>query len=265
MKYDSRPIGVFDSGLGGISVLRALYDRLPNESFVYYGDNANAPYGTKTKEEVTQLCRKAVDFLQEKEVKAIVIACNTATAAAALTLREEHPFLPIIGVEPAVRPAALSGDHPQVLIMATPMTLHLDKFLSLEKELSSMADIRTLPCPGLVEYIEKEALAAPETEAFLRDLLKDHLSAPPDALVLGCTHYPFVRPLLKKLFPKNTAFFDGAPGTARQLERRLLAEGLTAPDNQSGSVRFYSSLAGDEIQKRMERFFDTAATVCSAD
>jgi glutamate racemase len=261
MKYDSRPIGVFDSGLGGISVLSALFDRLPNERFLYYGDNANAPYGTKTKDEVLTLCQNAAKKLLLSDVKAIVIACNTATAAAAAALREEYPHLPIIGVEPAVKPAVLSGDHPKVLIMATPMTLHLDKFLSLEKELSPLADIRTLPCPGLVEYIEKEALDCPETEAFLRDLLKEHLADPPDAVVLGCTHYPFVRPLLQKLFPSSTAFFDGADGTAKQLSRRLCEEGLAAPKEQTGSVSFQSSLESDEVKQRMLRFFKTAKTL----
>lgn len=258
MKQDLRPIGVFDSGLGGISVQKELCRLLPHENFIYYGDNAHAPYGTKTPEEVVALCHNAVEFLLRHHVKAIVIACNTATAAAATELRERYRQLPIIGVEPAIRPAVLSGDHPKVLIMATPMTLHLAKFLSLEKELSPLAEIETLACPGLVECIEAQEPNPQKTKAFLETLLQEHLKSPPDAVVLGCTHYPFVLPLLKDLFPDNTAFFDGAKGTARQLQRRLEEEKLSAPSTQSGSVTFYSSTPGDEIKERMRRFFEAS-------
>lgn len=254
MKNDPRPIGVFDSGFGGISVQRALCRLLPHEQFIYYGDNANAPYGTKSEQEVLAHCTAAVSLLLGHNVKAIVIACNTATAASAAQLRKAYPHLPIIGVEPALRPAVLAGDHPRVLIMATPMTLHLEKFRTLARELADKAEIVTLPCPGLVEHIERGDPCGLQTEQFLKSLLAEHLKNPPDAVVLGCTHYPFVLPLLQKLFPAGTAFFDGALGTAKQLRRRLSEEALTAPEEQEGSVCFMSSLEGEEILHRMTQF-----------
>lgn len=252
---DSRPIGVFDSGVGGISVLKALVQRLPNERFIYYGDSANAPYGVKSREEILSLSRSALNKLLSFDVKAVVIACNTATAAAAEVLRAEHEDLPILGVEPAIRPAAFCGKHPTVLIMATPMTLKMDKFKTLEKELSDLAQFLTLPCPGLVELIE-QGLDDQETLcAFLQELLAPHLKNPPKAVVLGCTHYPFIKPLLKRFFPEDTAFFDGAEGTARQLEKRLCEEGLCAPKENAGGVRFLSSKQDGQALFTMERFF----------
>ncbi|MBQ8912103.1 MAG: glutamate racemase [Clostridia bacterium] len=264
MKHDLRPIGVFDSGFGGISVQKALCALLQNEQFVYYGDNANAPYGTKTEKEVLTLCKEAVKELLRYNVKAIVIACNTATAVAVKTLRDNYPDLPIIGVEPALRPAVLAGDHPRVLIMATPMTLHLGKFKALEEELSDKADLVTLPCPGLVEYIERGDPCSKETERFLKTLLKEHLENPPQAVVLGCTHYPFVLPLLKRLFPRETTFFDGAEGTARQLKRRLEERSLTAPAEQKGGVLFLSSQKNEEVTRKMAEFLSICPSVKEA-
>ena len=170
-KGDPRPIGVFDSGVGGISVLRALTKRLPRERFVYFGDSANAPYGVKSKEQILHLSREAVKRLCAFDVKAIVIACNTATAASAEELRLAHPHLPILGVEPAIRPAALSASHPKVLILATPMTLKMEKFQTLQRELAPLADFSALPCPGLVELIARGQQGQEELPAFLEALL----------------------------------------------------------------------------------------------
>ena len=256
-KGDPRPIGVFDSGVGGISVLRALTKRLPRERFVYFGDSANAPYGVKSKEQILHLSREAVKRLCAFDVKAIVIACNTATAASAEELRLAHPHLPILGVEPAIRPAALSASHPKVLILATPMTLKMEKFQTLQRELAPLADFSALPCPGLVELIERGQQGQEELPAFLEALLEPVLADPPDAVVLGCTHYPFILPLLKSYFPKTTRFFDGAEGTARQLERRLTEQALLAPENAEGGVRFLTSQKVEESAIRlMECFFN---------
>ncbi|MBP3321798.1 MAG: glutamate racemase [Clostridia bacterium] len=252
---DSRPIGVFDSGLGGVSVLRALCAHLPSEDFVYFGDSANAPYGVKTQDQILDLSRQATKRLLAFDVKAIVIACNTATAASAECLRTEYPHLPILGVEPAIRPAALSSKHPKVLIMATPMTLKMDKFKTLERSLSPLAEFYTLPCPGLVELIEQGPERSAQLREFLSRLLAPILASPPDAVVLGCTHYPFILPLLKELFPSTTAFFDGAEGTAKQLEKRLAEQNLLAPCTHRGCVRFLSSSTDPQTTALMESFF----------
>ena len=258
MNFNHSPIGVFDSGVGGISVLKVLRRELPGEQFLYYGDTKNAPYGTKTPEEVLGYCREILDFFKKQQVKAVVIACNTATAAAAAALRAENPELPIIGVEPAIKPAALVGSHPKVLVMATPMTLHLDKFRTLAKTLVPLADLITLPCPGLVELIEAGEPNSAQVRAFLARLLGEQLRDPPDAVVLGCTHYPFVLPTLKELFPEKTLFFDGAEGTARQLRRRLQEEDLLAPPSLEGSVRFFSSKNDPETYLLMQKLFHSA-------
>lgn len=258
MNLNHSPIGVFDSGVGGISVLRELCKELPNEQFLYYGDTKNAPYGTKTPEEVLGYCRDILDLFQKQQVKAVVIACNTATAAAAAPLRAEYPKLPIIGVEPAIKPAALTGSHPKVLVMATPMTLHLEKFRTLADSLVPLADLVTLPCPGLVELIERGEPNSKEVRSFLKHLLAEHLSDPPDAVVLGCTHYPFVLPTLTELFDKKTLFFDGAKGTAKQLRRRLQEEGLLAPASSDGGVHFFSSNNDPETRALMQKLFRNA-------
>ena len=243
-----RPVGVFDSGVGGVSVLKELHARLPDEYFLYFGDNANAPYGSKTPEEVRALAENALLMLRGKGAKAIVIACNTATAAAAAYLRAKYPDYPIIGMEPAIKPAALSGGHPRVLVMATPMTLKLEKFKDLESSLEENADFTVLPCPGLVERIEKGQADAPETESFLRTLLKDEIASPPDCVVLGCTHFPFVRSVIDRIFEGKARFFDGAAGTARQLERQLAERELLTKEKGRGGVLFESSAGKREIE-----------------
>lgn len=249
------PVGVLDSGVGGISVLRALTKLLPNEQFVYFGDSANAPYGTKSREEVLRLTFQTTEFLLKMNCKAIVIACNTATAAAAQQLREHYKTLPIIGVEPAIKPAALFMNHPRVLILATPMTLQLEKFKNLAENLSDKATFKTLPCPGLVELIETGKARAPQTEEYLRTLLKEELQDPPNAIVLGCTHFPFVGQTLRRIFGNSVRLFDGAEGTARQLRRKLSENCLLAPPENPGRVVFRNSLHSDEKIKLMENLF----------
>lgn len=246
------PIGVFDSGVGGISVLSALRRELPFEDFVYFGDSAHAPYGTKTPEEVLQFSEQILTHFRTVPVKALVIACNTATAAAADTLRQRYVQLPIIGVEPAIKPTATFTEHPKVLILATPMTLCLEKFRHLLKSLEEKADFFLLPCPGLVELIEQGKTDCPETEGYLRQTLASYLDAPPDAVVLGCTHFPFVKPLLQKLFGEKVRFFDGAEGTARQLHRRLEESELLSARTAEGSLRLESSDPSGQAVRLMQ-------------
>lgn len=246
-------IGVFDSGVGGISVLRALVRELPSERFSYFGDSANAPYGERTTDEVVDLSKSIVDRLLGEGCKAIVVACNTATAAAAETIRRENPHVPVVGIEPAVKPAALSCPGGRVLVMATPMTLALPKFRSLLDRWSDAAEIVPAPCPGLAARIEEGRLGEPDVAELVESLVGRHRGSV-DVAVLGCTHYPFVRRQIREALG-GVPLFDGARGTARQLRSRLAEEGLLAPSWGHGDVSFASSMEGEEEVELYRRFF----------
>ena len=241
MKDNRRQIAVFDSGVGGISVLRELVKALPHELFLYYGDSANAPYGTKTTEQVIDLTTRHIGELIDRGAKAVVIACNTATSAAAEILREKYPLIPIIGIEPALKTAVMSGSHPRVLVMATPMTLRLEKFHRLMDRYESLGQVYLLPCPGLAELVEQGELRGEKIESYLNKLLRDYRDNAVDAAVLGCTHYPFVKPVIASILGDRVQIFDGSRGTARELTRRLEAEGLMYTGSEPGGVVFENS------------------------
>lgn len=242
------PIAVFDSGVGGISVLQALLKVMPNENYWYYGDSANAPYGTKTLEEVRKLTISHVDHFIASGAKAVVVACNTATSAAVRILRQKYPDIPIIGIEPALKPAVLSKEYPNVIVMATPMTIREEKFHNLMERYMGMAHIIPLPCPGLMEYIEHGEIQSRELEEFLERLFEPFEKRKIDAVVLGCTHYPFVSKELQKVLGTNVRLFEGGPGTARETKRRLETAGLLKEEQSEGSIRFENSgLAEDKL------------------
>lgn len=246
MEDAGRPIAVFDSGVGGISVLRSLIDLMPNENFIYYGDSAHAPYGSKTVEEIRALTEMHVLHLLEAGAKAVVIACNTATSADISILRERYPHVPMIGIEPAVKPAVLSKEHPRVLVLATPMTIRQEKFQNLLGQYKEQAEVYSLPCPGLVEYIERGELSGEQLEAFLEKLLAPYRYPAVDCVVLGCTHYPFVAKTIQKVLGENVEVFEGGTGTARETKRRLAERGLLNPSDNCGFVRFENSLDTSE-------------------
>lgn len=248
-----RPVGVFDSGVGGISVLRELVALMPNENYIFYGDSKNAPYGIKSLEEVQQLTCRDAEYLLEQGVKALVVACNTATSAAIQILREKYPDMPVIGIEPALKPAVLAKKNPRVLVMATPMTLREEKFRLLMEKFESEAQILPLPCPGLVEFVERGELESEELEAFLRKLFIEYQEQPVDCVVLGCTHYPFVKGMIQKVLGERVQLFDGGAGTARETYRRLKECGLLNPSTQRGYVMLQSSLESEEA-RRLEQF-----------
>ena len=237
------PIAVIDSGVGGISVLRELRRLMPNEHFLYLGDSANAPYGAKSRAEVLDITRANLESLRTRGIKALVIACNTATSAAAKVLRAENPDLPIIGIEPAVKPAALLCEAPRVLVMATPLTLREEKFLSLVSRFSDRAEVISLPCPGLVELIEGGHLDDGEVDDYCRRLLSPYRELKIDAVVLGCTHYPHVRPVIARHLP-SAVILDGGEGTARETKRRLAELDLLSPPDQKGRVEIENT-SGD--------------------
>ena len=218
-------IAVFDSGVGGISVLRELVRLMPQERYLYFGDSANAPYGTRPTAEVRALTLSAAERLMARGCKALVVACNTATAAAIIDLRAKYPDKIIIGIEPALKVAADHFPGGEVGVMATPVTLREEKFDVLLHRFTDACTVHKIPAPGLVELVERGMAVSEESEALLRPLLapyRDRL----DAVVLGCTHYPFAAPVIGKLLGGHTALLDGGPGTARQTRRRLEAEGL---------------------------------------
>lgn len=237
-------IGVFDSGLGGISVLREMVKIMPSEDFLYFGDSANAPYGVRSTEEVRELTISHVDRLLSQGAKAICIACNTATSAAVAKLRLIYPDLPLVGIEPAIKPAAESMDHPKVLVMATPMTIREEKFQNLLSHFEDQAEIFQLPCPGLMEFIESGIFEGPAIESFLSQLLWDYKDIKLDAVVLGCTHYPFVGKQIQKALGGKVQLYDGSLGTARELKRRITVAGVAKDTDTSGSVTITNSDPG---------------------
>ena len=222
-------IGVFDSGVGGISVLRHLVKVLPGERFLYFGDSANAPYGTRPKEDVKDLTFRAAEYFLSRGIKALVVACNTATSAAIADLRAAYPDLIVIGIEPALKLAADTCPGGTLGVMATPMTLREEKFALLMERFDKSCDIYKLPAPGLVELIETGKADSAEAEDLLRALFAPIPKL--DALVLGCTHYPFAAKAISRVLGEGTILLDGGDGTARETKRRLAEADLLREGN----------------------------------
>ena len=237
-------IAVFDSGVGGISVLRHLVKLMPQERFLYFGDSANAPYGTKTVEQVQQLSLAVAEKLLAQGIKALVIACNTATAAAVDLLREKYPELIVVGIEPAVKLAADRFPKGTVGVMATPLTIDSEKLHKLEDRWKEQCTILPLPTPGLVELVEAGKAVSDESEALLRPMLEPY-AGKLDAVVLGCTHYPFAAPVIQKILGENTTLLDGGEGTALQTQRRLAEKGLLSCG--PGEMQIQSSARDPQI------------------
>lgn len=275
-------IGVFDSGVGGISVLKHLTAELPYENFVFYGDSAHAPYGTKTPEQINQRSYEIAHGLIQEGAKALVIACNTATAAAAQTLRKTYPKLPIVGVEPALKPAALAHPHGRIIVMATAGTLSLPKFHTLEVTWGATSEVIPIAGAGIVELIEADKADSPEMYDLLENLIGRYAGST-DAVVLGCTHYPFITRQIRVVLG-DVDFYDGGAGAAHQLHRLLKRGGLLArapvaasavadsvgnasavhpiADNASTHVEFRSSIPGAEELKLYQKLFSTPIETC---
>ena len=251
-----RPIGIFDSGLGGISVLKEAVHLMPNEHFIFYGDNENAPYGTKTQEQIDSCVQNVVNHLLQRDVKALLIACNTATAASAKRLRSELT-IPVIGMEPALKPAHELRHGGQILVLATPATLHMDKFLHLMELYGEGA----VPVEGygIVECVEDGQVRGERILSVLHGLLDEHLKKKTDAIVLGCTHYPLIREVLAQVAP-GVPLIDGNLGTVRQLRRVLERDGLLCPPGEPGGYELHTT--GDEAiyLPRMRLLMDLVPT-----
>ena len=241
MAKKSDYIAVFDSGVGGISVLRQLLRVLPNERYLYFGDSINAPYGTRPEAEVRQLTIAAAEKLRKRGIKAFVIACNTATSAAFEALREAFPDMAVIGIEPALAKAAEAFPGGHVGVMATPGTLKGARFLNNKARFAAVCRVNPLPAPGLMELVEAEKYDSPEADALLDALLPQDL----DALVLGCTHYPFTEPSIRRVRGQKVALFDGAVITAAETKEALAAADLLYEG--PGEVIVENSMPGERM------------------
>lgn len=238
---DVRPVGIFDSGVGGLSVWREVARALPHESTIYVADQAHLPYGARPAGEIREFAEGIASRLLGLGCKAIVVACNTASAAALKALREHHPEVTFVGMEPAIKPAALHSKSRVVGVMATSGTLQGRMFALAVERFAAGVTLVNQPCAGLVERIEAGELDTPATEALLRELLAPMLKAGADTIVLACTHYPFVQPLIQRIAGAGVHIIDPAPAVTRQLARLLDERGARAPASARPMHRFVTS------------------------
>ncbi len=235
------PIGVFDSGVGGLSVLKAIHAQLPHEHILYLADQAHVPYGPRTLEEVRQYSTAITRYFIQQGTKLIVVACNTASAAALHSLRETFPDLPFVGMEPAVKPAAEQTRSGLVGVLATPATFQGALYASVVERFAAHVQIMQATCPGLVEQIEAGNLSGQQPRAILENALTPMLAAGIDTVVLGCTHYPFVIPLIQQIAGDAVRVIDPAPAIARQVGRLLSQRNLENLSDQTGITRYLTS------------------------
>ncbi len=241
MPDDPRPIGVFDSGVGGLSVLRALKARLPNEHFIYIADQVHVPYGPRPLAEVRAFAEGITRYLLSQQAKAVVVACNTASAAALHYLRQIFPQIPFVGMEPAVKPAAERTRTGVVGVLATPATFQGALYASVVERFAQGTRLLEDTCDGLVQQIEAGHLQHPTTRAILDHALRPMLAQGMDTVVLGCTHYPFVIPLIEEIVGPQVRVIDPAPAIARQTERVLKAQNIHHTTTTPGTTRYYTT------------------------
>lgn len=237
---NTAPIGVMDSGVGGLSVLREIHQLLPAESLLYVADSAHLPYGDKTPAFVRQRVNQLAETLVEMGSKALVVACNTATAAAVESLRERFS-MPVIGMEPGVKPAVLSSKNQVVGILATEGMVQSHRMRDLVQRFAKNVEFVIQPCPGLVEQVERNALHSPETSRLLQDYLAAVIKQGADTLVLGCTHYPFLQPLIEDLLGPSINVINTGAAIARQLQNRLAEYDLLQTGGTQGELHFYTT------------------------
>ena len=249
----SSPIAVVDSGMGGITVLKKLHRIMPNENYIYFGDSANSPYGTKTKEQIREITVSLVEKMMQRGAKSVVIACNTATSAAADTIRAKYPDYPLIGLEPALKPAALSSKWPRVLVLATPLTLREEKFNKLMARFEGEAEFIKLPAPELVGFVERGEADSLQCREYLENILGPYADNNVDAVVLGCTHFPFARRPIQEILGEEVLVFEGSMGAARQCQRLLADRDLLNDSQEEGTISFENS-DESKIERSIEMF-----------
>jgi glutamate racemase len=235
-----KPIAVFDSGVGGITVLKHIHALLPHEQLLYVADSKYAPYGNKTPEEIQARCFEIADFLIAKEAKALVVACNTATAAAIDALRDKYT-LPIIGMEPAVKPAAEASKNGIIGVLATTGTLKSAQFAGLLESYGRNVKVVTQACVGLVECIERGELNTVRTRSLIQQYCAPLLAEGADTIVLGCTHYPFLREVIREIVGEEISLIDTGAAVAKQLKRQLEEQNLLSTSQRSANVQFWTN------------------------
>jgi len=258
MMTKNSPIGIFDSGVGGISVLRAIRAQMPEESVLYFGDQGHVPYGPRSLEQIQNFSEAVTRFLLEQGAKIVVVACNAASAAALNYLRQKFPEVQIVGMEPAVKPAVEHTHTGKVGVLATPATFQGALYASVVERFANGVKLFQNTCPGLVQQIEQGNLNGEETRRILEDALLPMLEKNIDTVVLGCTHYPFVIPLVQQIVGENVRVIDPAPAVARQTGRLLEAQGLRNQSGSRGGVKFYTSGDPDIFRSLLPRLLGEA-------
>ncbi len=256
------PIGIFDSGVGGLSVLRAIRAQMPEESAIYFGDQGHIPYGPRPMRQIRDFSEAITRFLLAHDAKVIVVACNTASAAALKYLRETFPDVSFVGMEPAVKPAAEHTQTGKVGVLATPATFQGALYASVVERFANGVELFQNTCPGLVQEIEQGNLQGQETRRILEDALHPMLGKNIDTVVLGCTHYPFVIPLIEQIVGDHVRVIDPAPSVAKQVRRVLEAKGLKRESDARGDVAFYTSGNPEKLKSLLELLLgETGMTV----
>lgn len=255
---EKRAIGFFDSGWGGLSIMKTAREMLPLEDFIYVADCGYAPYGDQTHEFIVERARKIASFLfDEKQVKALVIACNTATAEAIDTLRQERPESIIIGVEPAIKPAVSLSKNKCIGMISTTRTAHSARYLSLVKRFGHNARILSVGCPGLMDCVEAGEFETEATQKLLHRYLDNLIKAGIDTLVLGCTHYPFLTSCIRSIVGPEVLIYEPSPAVAKHLKDRLHAAHALS-ENQEGKEIFYVSGFNEQRKSVAVRLWGSA-------
>ncbi|MGE5072068.1 MAG: glutamate racemase [Anaerolineae bacterium] len=260
-----RPIGVFDSGVGGLSILRAMRQLMPQEDVLYFGDQGHIPYGPRSAGQIRDFSAAITRFLLERHAKLIVVACNTASAAALTSLREAFPDVGFVGMEPAVKPAAESTKTGVVGVLATPATFQGALFASVVERFARGVELLQDTCPGLVQQIEAGDLDGPETRRILESALRPMLARNIDTVVLGCTHYPFVIDQIQAIAGGRVRVIDPAPAVARQILRMLERKGIQRTEGARGTVRFFTSGTSVDLRGLLPRLLGEEGPITEVD
>lgn len=266
--HPDNPIGIFDSGVGGLSVLRAIRQQLPEENLIYFADQAHVPYGSRSLAEVRRFAHGITQFLLDQGAKLIVVACNTASAAALHELRQTYPHIPFVGMEPAVKPAAEQTQSGVVGVLATPATFQGALYASVIERFAQHVTVLQDTCPGLVAQIENGLLEDKHTYHILEKALQPMLQQGADTIVLGCTHYPFVIPVIQKIVGAGVRVIDPAPAVARQARRVLAGGGLLrftgGSSSEKGELEFYTSGEPRALQNLLQQLLEIETQVSTA-
>jgi len=254
------PVGVFDSGMGGLSVLREIRKVLPAEDLLYVADSGHAPYGDRSRDFIARRAAAIADFFLERRVKAIVVACNTVTGVAIEKLRARCP-VPVVAIEPAIKPAAGMTKSGVVGVLATRRTIASERISRLIALHAAGVRILLQPCPGLVEQVERAELLSPATGEMVAGYVVPLLEKGADTLVLGCTHYPFLGPLIRSVTGPDVAVIDPAAAVAKELGRRLVAGNIVSPGSRCGTVRFWTSGPLDRARAVMTELWGAAVDI----